>query len=197
MRLQARESETLNRDPKQENPCSGSSAALTDRLPSPSTALAALQQERRSVGLAYLLWAMAFLAVPLGLPGLNGLHRFYCRKPRTGALWLVSFGLLGIGQLVDLFLIPAMVEAANKDLPPDQPLAAAQAPARPTLERQLLGLARRSGTEGFSLNDALIDLDLPSGTDSRALRSEIERLLKDQLLEIGNDARGRVVYREP
>jgi len=57
---------------------------------------------------------MAFLAIPLGLPGLHGLHRFYCSKPRSGALWLVSFGLLGIGQLIDLFLIPGMVEKATR-----------------------------------------------------------------------------------
>jgi hypothetical protein len=27
--------------------------------------------------MAYLLWGLAFLALPLGLPGLNGIHRFW------------------------------------------------------------------------------------------------------------------------
>jgi TM2 domain-containing membrane protein YozV len=36
----------------------------------------------------------------LGLFGLCGLHRFYLRRWRTGLLWLLTFGLLGIGQLL-------------------------------------------------------------------------------------------------
>ena len=60
----------------------------------------------RSVGTAYALWL-------LGLVGLCGLHRFYAGKPITGVLWLLTVGLLGIGQLVDAFLIPSMIELAN------------------------------------------------------------------------------------
>lgn len=60
----------------------------------------------RSVGTAYVLW-------PLGLVGLCGLHRFYAGKPATGVVWLLTVGLLGLGQLVDLFLIPSMIELAN------------------------------------------------------------------------------------
>ncbi|MGY2752571.1 hypothetical protein ACVW0Q_002381 [Thermostichus sp. MS-CIW-21] len=46
-----------------------------------------------SLGSAYVLWI-------LGLFGLCGLHRFYLRRWRTGLLWLLTFGLLGIGQLL-------------------------------------------------------------------------------------------------
>jgi len=43
----------------------------------------------------------------------NGLHRLYNGKwDRT--LWLCTFGLFGVGQLVDLFLIPNMVDEYNK-----------------------------------------------------------------------------------
>ena len=159
------------------------------RLPSASAALALLRQERRSVGLTYLFWAM-------GLFGLNGIHRFYCRKPVSGGIWLMSLGLVGIGQMVDLFLIPGMVEEANRPLL-QLGLATADTVALPSLERQLLRLARASGRNGFSLNDALIELELPAGAGSAAVRSEIDRLLLEHLLDVGNDERGRVVYREP
>lgn len=147
--------------------------------------------------MAYLLWALAFVAVPMGLPGLNGIHRFYCRKPFSGTVWLLSFGLLGIGQFVDLFLLPRMVEEANQPLLLQEAIAAAEARSLPSLEYQLLDLARRSGGEGFTLNDALLALRLPQGADSATVRQEIERLLVQHLLDVGNDERGRVVYREP
>ena len=148
-----------------------------------------LRQEQRSLGLTYLFWAM-------GLFGLNGVHRFYCRKPVSGGIWLMSLGIVGIGQMVDLFLIPSMVEEANRSLL-QQPTGAFGGLGPPSLERQLLRLARSSGRDGFSLNDALIELELPTGAGSAVVRGEIERLLAEHLIDVGNDERGRVVYREP
>ncbi|MEO5324946.1 TM2 domain-containing protein [Mesorhizobium sp. CC13] len=55
---------------------------------------------------AFLLWCLGFV-------GLCGLHRFYVGRPGTGILWLLTLGLLGIGQLVDLFLLGSMVRQAN------------------------------------------------------------------------------------
>ena len=58
------------------------------------------------VWVSYLLW--------LGcLVGFSGLHRFYNRKYVTGSLWLLTWGLFGIGQFIDLFLIRDMVERHN------------------------------------------------------------------------------------
>ncbi len=62
----------------------------------------------RSVGVSYLLWLLCFL-------GLCGIHRFYNGKWVTGLLWLLTGGLLMIGQIIDLFLIPGMVRHANVD----------------------------------------------------------------------------------
>lgn len=125
--------------------------------------------------LSYLLWC-------LGLVGLCGLHRFYNRKPISGCLWLFSLGWLGIGQIIDLFNIPELVLQAERQ--------------QSSLERQLLQLARNSGSAGFTLNDALLALP-DDGLGSERLRSEIERLLRAQLLDVANDPAGRVIYREP
>jgi hypothetical protein len=45
----------------------------------------------------------------LGLVGFCGLHRFYTGRFKTGLLWLLTLGLLGIGQIIDIFLVPSMV----------------------------------------------------------------------------------------
>ena len=61
---------------------------------------------RKDSGTAYLLWA-------LGLCGVCGLQRFYLGQPVPGILYLLTFGVCGIGQLIDLFLIPGEVRSAN------------------------------------------------------------------------------------
>jgi TM2 domain-containing membrane protein YozV len=63
----------------------------------------------RSTRTAYILWLLCLF-------GFCGIHRFYAGKVATGLLWLFTVGLLGIGQLVDLFLIPSMIERANAQL---------------------------------------------------------------------------------
>jgi TM2 domain-containing membrane protein YozV len=45
--------------------------------------------------------------------GFTGSHRFYFGKKWTGLLWFLSFGMFGIGWLIDLFLIPGMHEDAE------------------------------------------------------------------------------------
>lgn len=56
-----------------------------------------------SLVVGYLLWIVGF----------TGAHRFFYGKVLTGILWFFTFGLLGIGWLVDVFLIPSMARQAN------------------------------------------------------------------------------------
>ncbi|MFW6060711.1 MAG: NINE protein [Phycisphaeraceae bacterium] len=58
------------------------------------------QPRHPSPGIAYLLWLLCFV-------GVFGIHRFYTGRWITGLIWLFTFGLLLIGQIVDLLLIPA------------------------------------------------------------------------------------------
>lgn len=60
----------------------------------------------RSTGISYLLWCLCFV-------GFCGIHRFYNGKWVTGLIWFFTGGLVLIGQLVDLLLIPAMTQRAN------------------------------------------------------------------------------------
>jgi TM2 domain-containing membrane protein YozV len=55
----------------------------------------------KSVG--YVLWLFGFL----------GSHRFYYGRPITGTIWFFTLGLLGIGWIIDLFLIPSMDRQAD------------------------------------------------------------------------------------
>ena len=64
----------------------------------------------KSSGTAFLLWLTCLF-------GVCGLHRFYMGRYGTGVLWLLTFGLLGIGQFIDLFLINGMVRKSNREDP--------------------------------------------------------------------------------
>ena len=59
--------------------------------------------DTHSKTIGYLLWIFGF----------TGSHRFYYGKPITGTIWFFTLGLLGIGWLIDLFLIPAMDRQAD------------------------------------------------------------------------------------
>jgi TM2 domain-containing membrane protein YozV len=60
----------------------------------------------KSKGIAYLLWLLSLL-------GFCGLYRFYLRKYVTGAIWLLTMGVFGIGAFIDLFTLSGQVERVN------------------------------------------------------------------------------------
>ena len=62
------------------------------------------EQNTHSTAIGYILWLFGF----------TGSHRFYFGKQITGVIWFFTFGLLGIGWLIDLLLIPGMDEQADR-----------------------------------------------------------------------------------
>lgn len=56
-----------------------------------------------SITIGYILWLFGF----------TGSHRFYYGKPISGTLYFFTLGLLFIGWIVDLFLIPGMDRRAD------------------------------------------------------------------------------------
>ncbi len=69
--------------------------------------LSAAQVENHSVLLGYLFWIIGF----------TGAHRFFFGKPLTGALWFFTGGLLLVGWIVDIVLIPSMAKEAEERYP--------------------------------------------------------------------------------
>jgi TM2 domain-containing membrane protein YozV len=61
------------------------------------------RSDTHSKVIGYALWVFGF----------TGSHRFYYGKPVTGTIWFFTLGLLGIGWLIDLFLIPSMDRQAD------------------------------------------------------------------------------------
>jgi TM2 domain-containing membrane protein YozV len=51
----------------------------------------------------YILWLFGF----------TGSHRFYYGRPVSGTIYFFTFGLLLIGWIIDLFLIPSMDRQAD------------------------------------------------------------------------------------
>ena len=62
-----------------------------------------MDKNTHSKAVGYILWIFGFL----------GSHRFYYGKPISGTIYFFTLGLLGIGWIVDLFLIPSMDREAD------------------------------------------------------------------------------------
>jgi TM2 domain-containing membrane protein YozV len=62
-----------------------------------------MSTDTHSKVIGYALWVFGF----------TGSHRFYYGRPITGTIWFFTLGLLGIGWLIDLFLIPSMDRQAD------------------------------------------------------------------------------------
>ncbi|MDX1512578.1 MAG: NINE protein, partial [Gammaproteobacteria bacterium] len=60
-------------------------------------------RDTHSKVIGYVLWIFGFM----------GAHRFYYGKTLTGVLYFFTLGLLLIGWIVDLFLIPSMDRQAD------------------------------------------------------------------------------------
>jgi len=61
---------------------------------------------QRSKALAYLFWCFCFFQV-------YGIHRIYAGRYFSGIVYLLTLGCLFIGQFIDLFYIPYMIDEEN------------------------------------------------------------------------------------
>jgi TM2 domain-containing membrane protein YozV len=63
-----------------------------------------IDRDSHSMAVGYVLWIFGFM----------GAHRFYYGRPVSGTVYFFTLGLLFIGWIVDLFLIPSMDASADR-----------------------------------------------------------------------------------
>ncbi|MGK7905877.1 MAG: TM2 domain-containing protein [Synechococcus sp.] len=143
---------------------------------SKSTSIQPLQ--RRNLVTAYALWFLTFF-------GINGAHRFYLGKNITGGVWLCTFGCFFIGQLIDLFLIPEMVNDYNLRLeglaargsaqqwPIYRPAPSEPLKGQPLMRRLIQMAARRQGV--LSVTAAIAEIEEADFDDIEEAFRELER----------------------
>ena len=154
---------------------------------------------------SYLLCAGWFL-------GLGGLHRIYNGKIGTGLLWLLTVGLFGFGQFVDLFLIANMVDeyqlkllAKNGLGPNGLPLshpaialqhrdaAIAQTDNRTSKEQLMVQLLQAAQARGGKLS--VTQGVMATGASFADVEAVMKEMLKSGYVNVMNDPdTGVIVY---
>ncbi len=147
-------------------------------------------------GIGYGLWCMCVF-------GLAGVHRIYLGKYGTGILWLLTFGLLGIGQFIDLFRMKSLVRDANIRegyLPHprlasrlrSQPQSQALGPA-PSLQQILLKAAQANGG-ALTVTQGVV----ASGLTFEQVEASLRDMVAKGYVDVDNAPNsGVVVYRFP
>lgn len=161
----------------------------------------------RKTKVAYILWCTGFV-------GLAGAHRLYSGKYLSGLVWLFTLGFLGIGQLIDLLLIPGMIEEKNlKDkwlynrhnhhiaITPEVVIDTANE-IRPTFREPTAKVELSDIQTIFRLAEdnhgqvSLVDCVIATGKPASELRKTLEYLCLEGFLTVENHPeQGALVYK--
>jgi len=145
----------------------------------------------KSLGMAYLFWFASWF-------GIAGLQRFYLGKVGSGVLYLLTWGLFGLGTLYDLFTLPAQVREARLY---DKLNAALEyeavkrvgggqdAEPRETVEHLILRVAKKNGGVATPAQVAL-----EGNIDTDQAKEYLEKLLSKGIAEIRVKKSGQLVY---
>ena len=145
-------------------------------------------------GIGYGLWCCFMF-------GFAGVHRIYLGKYGTGILWLLTFGLLGIGQFIDLIRMKSLVMEANIRegyLPHPRyarDLISAPSPSRsePTVTQKLLKAAAKYGGN-LTVTQGVAE----TGLSFKEVQEQLTEMLVDGHVDVDNEpTTGVVIYRFP
>ena len=158
-------------------------------------------------GTAYVLWCLWFL-------GIGGAQRLYTGNFASGVIYFFTWGLFGIGQLIDLGLIPGMVDRRNAslngggnasgrvnhsitlnigDIPQLKQLQTVQSSSMTSgsAMQKLLRAAKENGGQ-LSLAQAAMHTEL----EAEEVKLLLQEALKNGFAEIANDpSSGAIRYR--
>ena len=148
------------------------------------------------VSSAYIFWLGCLFQ-------LHGLHRIYNGKIGTGLLWMCTLGLFGVGQLIDLLLIPNMVDDYNTKLKARMGITAAGVPLwqpvvasaviKPNHEQLMVKLLKAADVRGgkLSVTQAVMD----TGASFDEVEAILEEMLKKGYVGIDNHPdTGVIIY---
>ena len=152
-----------------------------------------MNQQKQEVdpGVAYILWAFGFM-------GFCGIHRFYSGKIASGLIYFFTLGFFGVGQFVDLFLIPGMTRERNLRLLYEATVEARNNSPQVTLVEPenvdpMLILLQAAATQNnvLSIGQAMLATELPI----EEVEGLLNKALKQGLAHIDNDEQtGAVRY---
>ena len=152
-----------------------------------------MNQQKQEVdpGVAYILWAFGFM-------GFCGIHRFYSGKIASGLVYFCTLGFFGVGQFVDLFLIPGMTRERNLRLLYEATVEARNNSPQVTLVEPenvdpMLVLLKAAATHNnvLSIGQAMLATELPI----EEVEGLLNKALKQGLAHIDNDEQtGAVRY---
>ena len=152
-----------------------------------------MNQQKQEVdpGVAYILWAFGFM-------GFCGIHRFYSGKITSGLIYFFTLGFFGVGQFVDLFLIPGMTRERNLRLLYEATVEARNNSPQVTLVEAetvdpMLVLLKAAATHNnvLSIGQAMLATELPI----EEVEGLLNKALKQGLAHIDNDEQtGAVRY---
>ncbi len=146
----------------------------------------------KNVGVSYILCAMGLVS-PVA-----GLHRFYLGRPLSGLLYFMTWGFFGIGTLMDLMQMPALVQQSNvieqlqhklfsNWLTPQQQQ---QPPAaQPSVDQHILQVAAQ--------NNSTVTVQmvaLATGLSLHKAEQELDRLLKEGFCTVDFSDDGCMIY---
>ncbi len=137
--------------------------------------------------------------------GFGGIHRIYLGKPITGILYLMTWGLFGVGQVIDLLTMGSMVDEANRkqlrgrermQLTAGQgyrPVVQSRVPASNAKEMARLKLLQAAKTHNNQIS--VTQGVMATGKTFKEVEDMLDEMVKSGYVGIDNDDdTGAVVY---